>query len=58
MSKRDMIDRIRRLNPTAQPEFLAEFQENDLLDYLRQLSDLEHENIRHGERELALQASA
>lgn len=58
MSKRDMIDRIRRLNPTAQPEFLAEFQENDLLDYLRQLSDLEHENIRHNERELALQASA
>ncbi len=53
-----MIDRIRRLNPTAQPEFLAEFQENDLLDYLRQLSDLEHENIRQNERELALQASA
>ncbi len=58
MSKRDMIDRIRRLNPSARPEFLAEFEENDLLDYLRQLSELEHEQMRQAERELALQASA
>jgi len=53
-----MIDRIRRLNPSARPEFLAEFEENDLLDYLRQLSELEHEQMRQAERELALQASA
>ena len=58
MSKRDMIDRIRRLNPTARPEFLAAFEEDALLDYLRQLSELEHDQIRHAERELALQASA
>jgi len=53
-----MIDRIRRLNPTARPEFLAAFEEDALLDYLRQLSELEHDQIRHAERELALQASA
>lgn len=58
MSKRDMIDRIRRLNPSARPEFLAEFEESDLLEYLRQLSELEHEQMRQAERELALQASA
>jgi len=58
MSKRDMIDRIRRLNPTARPEFLAAFEEDALLDYLRHLSELEHDQMRHAERELALQVSA
>ncbi len=53
-----MIDRIRRLNPTAHPEFLAKFEEDDLLDYLRQLTELEHEQLRHAGREHALQASA
>jgi hypothetical protein len=58
MSKRDMIDRIRRLNPTAQPEFLADFDEDDLLDYLRQLTELECEQSRHAKYEPALQATA
>jgi len=58
MSKRDLIDQIRRLNPTARPEFLAEFEEQALLDYLRQLSDLHREQSRHVERELALPVPA
>ena len=53
-----MIDRIRRLNPTADAEFLAQFEEGDLLDYLRQLSDLERELSRHAEREPALPVPA
>lgn len=43
MSKRETIDRIRRLNPTAQPEFLATFQADDLLAYLHQLQELDRE---------------
>ena len=58
MSKRDMIDRIRRLNPTAQPEFLAEFNDEDLLAYLRQLTELEREQSRNAKHEPALQATA
>ena len=58
MSKRDMIDRIRRINPTAQPEFLASFDEDDLLAYLRQLTELEHEQSRHAGHEQALLATA
>ena len=53
-----MIDRIRRINPTAQPEFLASFDEEDLLAYLRQLTELEREQSRHAEYELALQTTA
>jgi uncharacterized protein YueI len=58
MSKRDLIDQIRRLNPPARPEFLAEFEERALLDYLKQLSDLQREQSRHVERELALPVPA
>ncbi|HOA74919.1 MAG TPA: hypothetical protein PL151_03900 [Phycisphaerae bacterium] len=43
MSKRETIDRIRRLNPTAQPEFLATFDDADLLAYLHQLQELDRE---------------
>jgi hypothetical protein len=38
MSKRETIDRIRRLNPTALPEFLA---------HLYQLQELDRERIEH-----------
>lgn len=37
MSKSDMIDAIRKLNPTARTDFLAEFSPHDLDDYLRKL---------------------
>jgi hypothetical protein len=43
MSKRESIDRIRCLNPSAQPEFLATFDESDLLAYLHQLQELDRE---------------
>lgn len=43
MSKRETIDRIRHLNPTAQPEFLATFEPGDLLAYLHQLQELDRE---------------
>ena len=34
MSKRQLIDDIRQLNPTAQPQFLAQFDEEELQEYL------------------------
>jgi hypothetical protein len=34
MSKRQLIDDIRQLNPTAQPQFLAQFDEEELQQYL------------------------
>jgi hypothetical protein len=37
MCKREVIDAILRLNPTAKPAFLAEFSLEDLNDYLRHL---------------------
>jgi hypothetical protein len=54
MSKRDLIDRIRRHNPTAQPEFLASFDEKDLLAYLHQLQEVEREHRLAEQAELAL----
>jgi len=44
MTKRQIIDRVMRLNATAAPEFLAQFRERDLLDYLRHLAEVEFEN--------------
>lgn len=46
MSKRDLIDQIRRMNPTAQPTFLATFRDEDLLAYLQQLQELELDRRR------------
>jgi hypothetical protein len=43
MTKRDIIDQIRRLNATASPAFLAGFEDADLLAYLQQLKELERE---------------
>jgi len=54
MSKRDLIDRIRRLNPTAQPAFLASFNEDDLLAYLHQLQEVEREQRLQEQVEPAL----
>jgi len=39
MTKRDTIDAITRLNPTANPEFLAEFSGEELDRYLDRLSN-------------------
>ena len=40
MNKRETIDWIMRRNPSAAPEFLAGFNEDDLAAYLRQLESL------------------
>lgn len=37
MPKCDTIDAIRRLNPTATPEFLVEFSNDELAQYLDRL---------------------
>jgi hypothetical protein len=39
MSKSSAIDAIRRLNPTASPDFLAGFSGDDLVEYLDRLTD-------------------
>lgn len=45
MTKFEMIERIRQINPTALPEFLDRFAEPDLLAYLRQLQELQREKL-------------
>lgn len=39
MSKRELIDRIRLFNPTAGSDFLRQFDEMDLTQYLQHLVD-------------------
>lgn len=56
MNKRDLIDRIRDLNATATPEFLASFSEDDLVAYLKQLQELERDRRVRAERALAMSA--
>lgn len=56
MTKREMIDRILRLNRTAKPGFLAEFDEQELLSYLHQLQELEIERFER--RQLKITAPA
>ncbi len=41
MSKRELIERIMRLNQSARREFLQSFAENELADYLRQLESIQ-----------------
>ncbi len=41
MTKRDAIERIMQRNRSAKPEFLAEFSDRDLHDYLHQLESLD-----------------
>ena len=37
MTKRELIDEITHLNPSAPPAFLAEFESEDLAQYLQRL---------------------
>jgi len=41
MKKRELIDCICEINISAKPEFLAEFSEEELNDYLEHLMELE-----------------
>jgi hypothetical protein len=46
MSKRQLIDDIREHNPTAQPQFLAQFDELALRHYLDHLKDAQDKRLR------------
>ena len=51
MTKRELIERIRRMNPTARPEFLATFSEGELIAYLHQLQEVAYEQRRSRQAE-------
>jgi hypothetical protein len=46
MPKRQLIDAIREFNPTAQPQFLAQFEEADLQEYLEHLRSAQAKRIQ------------
>ena len=45
MSKRELIDYICKINRSAKPEFLANFTEEELNDYLEHLMELDLEEL-------------
>ena len=47
MTKRQLIDDIRRYNTTAQPEFLAQFEDAALKQYLEHLEQARAKHLRH-----------
>ena len=46
MSKRQLIDDIRRFNVSVQPQFLAQFDESALRQYLSHLDSAHKKHIR------------
>ena len=46
MNKRQLIDDIRRYNTTAQPQFLAQFDETALTQYLEHLEQARKKHLR------------
>ena len=46
MTKRQLIEDIRLHNPTAQPQFLAQFEESDLQQYLEHLESAKAKHTR------------
>jgi hypothetical protein len=46
MNKRQLIDDIRRFNNTARPEFLAQFDEEALRQYLQHLEEARQKHLR------------
>ncbi|HEY8747413.1 MAG TPA: hypothetical protein VIM11_05540 [Tepidisphaeraceae bacterium] len=46
MSKRQLIDDIRRYNTTVQPQFLTQFDEPALKQYLEHLEDASRKRIQ------------
>lgn len=54
MTKREIIDRIVVINPTAKTDFLASFEDQDLLAYLHQLKEVERIHRQKHEKELML----
>jgi hypothetical protein len=47
MTKRELIDDIRQYNSTAQPQFLAQFDEDALKQYLEHLEQAREKHLRH-----------
>jgi len=47
MNKRQLIDDIRRYNATAQPQFLAQFDEASLKQYLEHLEQARQKHLRN-----------
>lgn len=45
MDKRELIDCIREINRSARPEFLANFSEEELNDYLEHLMELDLQEL-------------
>ena len=54
MSKREIIDRIMEINPSARPEFLAEFSQETLAEYMNNLDEVLAEQHEPAFLELAL----
>jgi hypothetical protein len=46
MNKRQLIDGIRQLNQTAQPEFLAQFDDDALEQYLQHLQTAQEKRVK------------
>ena len=46
MTKRQLIDDIRRYNATAQPQFLAQFDDDALKQYLEHLEQARAKHLR------------
>jgi hypothetical protein len=46
MTKRQLIDEIRTMNPTAQPQFLAQFDEPELGQYLDHLKAAQEKRLK------------
>ena len=47
MNKRQLIEDIRKHNITAQPQFLAQFDEDALRQYLEHLQEARNKRIRY-----------
>lgn len=47
MNKRQLIDDIRRYNTTAHPQFLAQFDEGALQQYLEHLEQARKKHLRN-----------
>ncbi|MBN1764769.1 MAG: hypothetical protein JW860_05885 [Sedimentisphaerales bacterium] len=45
MNKSELIDSIRELNSTASVDFLNQFNEDDLLEYMEHLLDVSPEEL-------------
>jgi len=46
MNKRQLIDDIRRHNTTVQPQFLAQFDDDALKQYLEHLEDAHRKHLK------------